>query len=290
MPRYTRSRVTLAGSLRRAITGAKWIMADAAVWLRNAGIRGHNPSAMAADQLPLPFQYRPSYAAADFLAAPSNEAARTWLERTEDWPDHRLALWGGAGCGKTHLLRLWAGRRGARVLLGSALTGLLELLPSAGIALDEADAVTDEIALLHLLNAAREAGVPVLLAARAAPARWPVRLPDLASRLRAVTAVDIAPPEDSLLRALLMRLLADRQLGVGPGLQEWLLLRLPRSPAALRDAAARLDRAAMAAGGGVTRAIAAAVASEVGDTQTSPAQAGEIETPSVEGEGDRVGT
>jgi chromosomal replication initiation ATPase DnaA len=50
----------------------------------------------------------------------------------------------------------------------------------------------------------------VLLAARTPPAHWPVRLPDLASRLRATTAVEIAPPEDSLLRSLLARLLAER--------------------------------------------------------------------------------
>jgi len=230
--------------------------------LPRPGHRGHNPH-MSTDQLPLPFQHQPGYAAADFLAAPSNEAARTWLDRTEDWPEQRLALWGGAGCGKTHLLRLWAGRRGARLLSVSDVTGLLEPLPPAGIAVDDADSAADE-PLLHLLNAAREARLPVLLAARAAPARWPVRLPDLASRLRAVTAVQILPPEDSLLRALLMRLLADRQLRVGPGLQEWLLLRLPRSPAALRDAVARLDRAALATGGGITRTIAAATLQAMG--------------------------
>jgi chromosomal replication initiation ATPase DnaA len=39
-------------------------------------------------------------------AAPSNGAALAWLERTADWPDHRLTLWGEPGCGKTHLLRL----------------------------------------------------------------------------------------------------------------------------------------------------------------------------------------
>ena len=247
--------------------------------LRGAPHQRHN-RAMPPDQLPLPFPHHPSYAAADFLAAPSNEAARTWLERTEDWPDHRLALWGAAGCGKTHLLRLWAGRRGARVLSGAALTGLPDLPPPAGIALDDADALADEAALLHLLNAAHEARLPVLLAARAAPARWPVRLPDLTSRLRALTAVEIAPPEDTLLRALLMRLLADRQLGVGAGLQEWLLLRLPRSPAALREAAARLDRAALASGGGVTRAIAAAIVEEMGGARTSPAKT--VETRSGE--------
>ena len=219
---------------------------------------------MTRDQLPLPFPHQPSYAAADFLAAPSNEAALAWLDRTDDWPDHRLALWGGAGCGKTHLLSLWAGRRGARLLAGADLRGLPDLPAPAGLALDDAGTPPDEPALLHLLNAVRETHTPVLLATRTPPARWPGKLPDLASRLRSVTAVEILPPEDSLLRALLLRLLSDRQLAVGAGLQDWLLLRLPRSPAALRDAVARLDQTALAAGGAVTRTIAAAVLAEMG--------------------------
>jgi hypothetical protein len=41
--------------------------------------------------------------------------------------------------------------------------------------------------------------------------------------------------------------------------QDWLLLRLPRRPAAIREAAARLDRAALATGGRVSRAVATAV-------------------------------
>ena len=80
---------------------------------------------MAADQLPLPFPHQPSYAAADFLAAGSNEAALAWLARTGDWPDHRLALWGEAGCGKTHLLRIWAIRHGATVMDGLLCRGCL---------------------------------------------------------------------------------------------------------------------------------------------------------------------
>ena len=110
-----------------------------------------------------------------------------------------------------------------------ALHGLPEL-PAAGVALDDADAVADERALLHLLNAAGEAGLPVLLAARAPPARWAARLPDLASRLRAMTAVEIGAPEDALLRALLARLLADRQL------------RLPEAGAGMAGAAPAAQR------------------------------------------------
>ena len=230
------------------------------------------PPSRMTGQLPLPFPHQPSYSPADFLGAASNEAALDWLERTGEWPDGRLALWGEAGCGKTHLLRIWAGLRGAVLLNGPDLRGLPDLPPPPGAALDNGDALADEAALLHLLNAAREAGVPVLLAARTPPARWQVRLPDLASRLRAITAVEIAPAEDSLLRALLLRLLSDRQLGVGPAIQDWLLLRLPRSAAALREAAARLDRAAMASGGKVTRAIAAAVLAEMGAGGEPPAE------------------
>ncbi len=223
------------------------------------------------DQLPLPFPYQPTYAAADFLAAPSNETALAWLDRTEDWPDHRLALWGEPGCGKTHLLRLWAGRCGATLLAGPVLHEMPTLPGTGGVAIDDAAENTDEPALLHLLNAAREARLPVLLAARTPPARWLLCLPDLASRLRAATSVQILPPDDSLLRALLLRLLSDRQLGVRPEVQEWLLLRMPRSPAALRDAVARLDHAAMAAGGAVTRQLAAMVLAEMGACSAAPA-------------------
>lgn len=214
---------------------------------------------MTGRQLALPFPHQSGFAAADFLRAPSNEAALAWLDRVADWPDHRLALWGEQGCGKTHLLHIWTGRTGASLMHGPSLRGLPPPPPAAGVAIDDADLPAEETALLHLLNTCRDAGVPVLMAAIAPPARWRIALADLRSRLRSVTAVEIPPPDDALLRVLLARLLADRQLAVPNWLQDWLLLRLPRTPAALREAVARLDRAALAAGGRVTRALAAEV-------------------------------
>jgi chromosomal replication initiation ATPase DnaA len=211
----------------------------------------------AARQLPLPFGFTTHYDAASFLPDESNEAARAWLEA--DWPDGRLALWGAEGRGKTHLLHIWADRTGAALLPGPGLRGLLRMPLTAGLAIDDADAAPEE-PLLHLLNMAAEAGRPVLLAAREAPSRWATGLPDLASRLRASAAVALAAPGDAMLQSLLARLLAERQLAVPQAVQDWLLLRLPRHPAALREAAARLDRAALAAGGGVTRGLAEPIA------------------------------
>ena len=65
------------------------------------------------DQPSLPLSAEPSFVAVDFRAAPSNAAATAWLNRTADWPDRRLLLWGEPGCGKTHLLNIWATRTGA---------------------------------------------------------------------------------------------------------------------------------------------------------------------------------
>ena len=145
-------------------------------------------------------------------------------------------LWGEAGRGKTHLLHIWAARTGAALWSGTGLAALPEL-PTAGIALDDADAVTDETALLHLLNAAGEAGLPILLACprrhrRAGRSVCPIspagcaRSPQWRSARRRTT----------LLRTLLARLLAERQLRLPEAVQEWLLRRLPRSAAALGEA------------------------------------------------------
>jgi len=217
----------------------------------------------AATQLTLGFPLSPRFAAGDFLEAPCNTAALTWLARTRDWPNHRLAIWGEAGNGKTHLLHLWAERIGAVLWHAPSLQGVAELPVRGGIALDEADATEDEASLLHLLNAAHEAALPTLLAGRTPPSRWVTHLPDLASRLRAMPAVEVRAPDDELLRALLTRLISERQLIVPEALHEWLLRRLPRTPGMLREAVARLDEAALASGSAITRALAAAVLEDV---------------------------
>ena len=207
-------------------------------------------------QLALPFVHQPAYDPVEFVPDASNAAALTWL--AAEWPAGRLAVWGGAGCGKTHLLHVWAASCCAIMVRGPDLAAPPGLPAGFGIALDDADGAPER-ALLHLLNSAAEDGRRVLLAARTPPSRWPTRLPDLASRLRAVPAVELMPPGDAMLRTLFANLLAQRQLSVAEPLQRWLLLRLPRDPSALREAAARLDAAALAAGRSVNHTMATQV-------------------------------
>ncbi|MBB5374100.1 P-loop NTPase family protein [Acidocella aromatica] len=204
-------------------------------------------------QLSLPFVEEQDFAPEDFCPAPSNAQAREWLARPDAWSNGRLVLWGEAGCGKTHLLHLWAKANGATIVEGARLQGLIR--PTGPVAVDDAELVPEPRALLHLLNAAAEAGFPVLMASRLPPMRMSYKLADLTSRLRAAQSVEIMPPEDELLEMLLSRLCAARQLQLSVPVRNLLLLYLPRAPAYYREAVARLDRAALDKGARITRVL-----------------------------------
>jgi chromosomal replication initiation ATPase DnaA len=234
------------------------------------------------EQLPLPFVETRTYVAADFIESPSNAAAQAWLARDE-WPDGRLAIWGPGGCGKTHLLHLWTERFGGTLLSGPALHDLT-VLPQVGyVAIDNADRVTGEELLLHLLNMARDRSLRVLLAARSAPARWPISLPDLSSRLRAISAVEIAVPDDELLHLLLVRALSQRQLDVPVSVRAWLLHYLPRTASGVLEAVGRLDAESLLQRKPITRAFAARVLGSQTDDEVSMLTPGPDLWPSPDG-------
>lgn len=90
----------------------------------------------------------------------------------------------------------------------------------------------------------------------------PVALRDLASRLRALPAVTLAAPDDALLRAVLVKLCADRQMSVDEGVVGYLAARIERSFAAARRAVDQLDAEALRLARPVTRALAADVLRE----------------------------
>lgn len=208
-------------------------------------------------QLPLPLFRPPDFRAEDFLPDPSNEEARRWLAAPARWPNGRLVLAGPPGTGKSHLLAITAAAQGWALLRGPELRGL-PALPLRGAAVDDADWPADEAALFHLINAAAESRLPLLLAGRDAPSRWRLALPDLRSRLAASGLAMLDEPSDALLAALLAKQLSERQLALDPALVSAVLRVLPRSAAAVAEAAGRLDRASLAAGRRLTRAQALA--------------------------------
>jgi chromosomal replication initiation ATPase DnaA len=210
-------------------------------------------------QLALALPHAESFARDDFLSGAPNEAALGLIERWPDWPDRALALIGPEGAGKSHLAAIWADIAGARRVSARALgeTDLPAALATGALVIEDATGALDERALFHLLNLMRQQEAFVLVTARSAPAIWRVELPDLASRLRAIPVAELRPPDDALLRAVLVKLFTDRQLAVDETLIAYLVSRIERSFASARAAVEDLDREALRLKRPVTRALAA---------------------------------
>ena len=204
--------------------------------------------AVAARQLVLDLPHRPALGRGDFLVAPSNEAAVAWIDRWPDWPATGLALFGPTGSGKSHLAAVWQARSGAAVLTPEALRqGRVDA--RSCVYEDGEAALADRAAaeaLFHLYNRVAARGGHVLLTGTAPPARWPVALPDLGSRLRALPAAEIKPPDDAMLAGLFAKLFRDRQLAVPGEVILYLVHRIERSGEAVARAVDALDRASLA--------------------------------------------
>jgi chromosomal replication initiation ATPase DnaA len=218
------------------------------------------PACPAPRQLALALEHAVSFAREDFLEGPANGAALALVDRWPDWPDRVVAVVGPAGSGKSHLASIWAATAGARFLASRALADThppAALATGALVLEDVCEEGLNERALFHLLNLAREEGAFLLLTARTAPTSWKVAIRDLASRLRAIPTVTLAAPDDALLRALMVKMWADRQIDVDQSVIKYVINHIERSFAAARTVVERLDQEALRQRRPVTRALAA---------------------------------
>jgi chromosomal replication initiation ATPase DnaA len=221
-------------------------------------------------QLPLNLPHRAAMTRADFLVGAANREAVAAIDNWPEWPAPVVLLAGPVGSGKSHLVEIWRVATGAAVTTAANLgENDVEPLAAAGaVAVEDLHAgPIDERALFHLLNRATEKNVPVLLTSRVWPSALPLRLADLASRLRAARPVELGEPDDALLARVLIKLFADRQLDVEANVIDYIVTRMERSLAAANAIVAELDRAALAEGRAISRPLAAATLARVFDGQ-----------------------
>jgi chromosomal replication initiation ATPase DnaA len=202
-------------------------------------------------QLALDLGHRPALQRDDFLVAAANQDAVAWIDRWPAWPHFALAIAGPAGAGKSHLAAVWQVRAGATQAPDPA-----HVAAQGRYVLDDADRIADQTAFLHRYNLVAERGGNLLLVARDPPARWPVSLPDLRSRLASVPVAQLAAPDDALLAAVMVKQFADRQLRPADDVVLYILARIERSFAAVRQIVAALDQAALSQRKPVTVALA----------------------------------
>ncbi len=213
-------------------------------------------------QLTLELAPEPGFERENFVVSGSNEQAYAMIERWPDWPDPMLLILGPPGAGKSHLGAIWASIAKAGVQSAAALAAAnIEALAAAGpLLLEDADAIGEaETQLFHLINLMRENSMALVITAKAPPDAWGLRTADLLSRLRLAPTVAIGPPDDALIRAVLVKLLIDRQLVIDTSVVGYIALRLERSLDAARTFIDALDREALARQCRISRAIAADV-------------------------------
>jgi DnaA family protein len=216
---------------------------------------------MSHPQLPLPLRL-PAARRFDSFVAEGNEAVLAEVHlAAAGGRNEVIYLSGPAGCGKTHLLlaacaeaeRL--GRRGQYLSLAawSALDGEAVALLSGLdlVCLDDLDAALGdagvETGLFALLNACRDRGVPVLVAARVALPELAAGLPDLRSRLAQGLRLRLQSASDRVRRRILHRRAEQLGLSMDEAAIEFLFRRFPRDLGGLMALVERLDRASLAA-------------------------------------------
>ncbi len=157
----------------------------------------------------------------EFLVGESNVRAVHQLERWATWPVRSALLVGPRKSGRSLLARVFAAKSGGRIF-------------------DDADRAK-EADVFHAWNEAQQERRPLLIVAEAAPPHWPVKLPDLRSRLAASPLLELGPPDDVLIPQLIERAFERHLIHARPDVIAWLAKRVERSHIAILRVADALE-------------------------------------------------
>lgn len=193
----------------------------------------------------------PSYALEDFLLRPGNQPALQAVLAWDAWPVPVFLLSGAPMSGKTHLGEIWRTQTGAERV--SALK-----TSQSPLLLEDASEVAqkNEPAFFRFLNQRLAGDAPLLLTSRQPSSAWPIGLPDLASRLRALPHARLETPDDGLLQAMMVKWLRDAHVDVKPQAIQYVLGQIERSPEAAQQATRLLAATASEQGRAVNLALA----------------------------------
>ena len=185
---------------------------------------------MPARQIPISF---PSQALS-FDQIAISDSTRTIIQairRVERWPGQVFCIVGPEKSGLTTLLQAWSQERGGQYVDVRATTAprasaIESFTPKVDLAIDRADLVQDDSALLLAISAAMRTHNYVLLSGRTPPTQWTALSADLRSRLKAAPIQHIPNPDETLLRGRLKQGFSKAYLHLSQNVEDYLVSRL----------------------------------------------------------------
>jgi len=229
-------------------------------------VRKADPRRRGAEQLPLAFVHDAASGRDDLRVSKRLSAAVAIVDSWPAWPSPVVILAGPVGSGKSHLASIWREHSAASSIHPVEGSHAAVIAAQGPVIFEDADRVGfDDTELFHVINSVRENGTSLMITSRLWPISWPVALPDLISRLKAATTVEIGEPDEELLSQVIVKLFADRQLYIDDKLVLYIVSRMERSLGAAQTIVERLDRLALSRGTRITRGLAAEVLNELGN-------------------------
>lgn len=194
-------------------------------------------------QIAISFDHPADYSRHSFIVSRSNEEALKWVESWPNWNSHCVIIYGPESCGKTHLAKIWQDISAAEFCHPAGARSAI--LRGQNLIIENIESNLDEEWLFHLYNQAKNDGKFILLTANAHPAKLPIKLPDLRSRLLSCPSIAINQPDDDLLRPVLQKLFTDRQIRAGDDVMKYILLRMERSFKSAENLVQKIDNLAL---------------------------------------------
>lgn len=196
-------------------------------------------------QLPLALSYRKAFGRNDFMVAPCNREAVSWIDRWPAWPAPAILIYGEHGSGKTHLASIFSEYH----IDAADLTDTFMPYFQKKIVVKNLERLRSEESLFHLFNFIRDLGGYLLLTATEIPE---FRLPDLQSRIQAIPKASISMPDDEFVRKVLKQAFSDRHILVEDSVLSYAVTHIERSFDVIQNLIQTADELSLAEGRKIT--------------------------------------
>ena len=200
-------------------------------------------------QLPLILEHRRLLGREDFLVSPCNIEVIEWIDSYPEWGDvNGVVVLGDKSSGKTHLSWLFCEKSSAKFydVLEIRNEIFSDVVPlNSALVIDNIDvAIGDyelEEALFHIINYAMECNTKLFFTTSVVFGELSFLIPDLKTRLCSLPLAKIYPPDDDLLKALLVKQFMERGIVVGAEIVEFVVKHIERNPFAVKSLIERAD-------------------------------------------------